>query len=83
MVTRKAMGRRGARGATGPAGRTGARGARGAAGADNRDIIKGFDNELHGIYRALSEHMAHLTRVQHQLDEMRRAIRKLGMSIKD
>jgi hypothetical protein len=45
--------------------------------------VKALDAELHGIYRELSAHMTHLTRIQGQLDEMRKAIKRLGASIKD
>ena len=78
-------GRRGTRGAPGPAGRQGPRGNAGAAGEpgpDHRASILALDAEVHGIYRELSAHMDHLTRVQRQLDEIRKAIKKLGASIK-
>ena len=86
----------GRRGPAGPAGRPGQRGLRGAkgrsgargkigttgAGLDNRAMIKALDAEVHGLYRELGDHLAHLQRVQRQLEEMRAAIRKLGTSIK-
>ena len=79
-------GTRGTRGARGAMGRPGARGKVGpigAAGDDNRTLVKALDAEVHGIYRELSAHMDHLVRVQRQLDEMRKAIKRLGASIKD
>ena len=79
-----ASGRQGTRGATGPVGRQGPRGRAGAIGkpgADHRKLIEVLDSEVHGIYGELSAHMDHLTQIQRQLDEMRKAIRKLGASI--
>jgi hypothetical protein len=79
-------GRPGLRGLRGAKGRSGARGkvgTTGAAGLDSRGIIKALDAEVHGLYRELSDHLAHLQRVQRQLEEMRTAIRKLGTSIKE
>jgi hypothetical protein len=79
-------GRRGTRGAAGLVGRQGPRGQAGPVGErgpDHRALIEALDAEVHGIYRELSAHMDHLTRVQRQLDEMRRAIKKLGASITD
>jgi hypothetical protein len=79
-------GRPGTRGPAGASGRQGPRGHEGAAGEpgpDHRASILALDAEVHGIYRELGLHMAHLTRVQRQLDEIRRAIKKLGASIKN
>ena len=79
-------GRRGTRGAPGASGRQGPRGSAGAAGkpgADHRASVLALDAEVHGIYRELGAHLDHLTRIQRQLDEIRRAIKKLGASIKD
>ena len=80
---RGTRGMRGAKGATGHAGPRGKVGAVGAPGVDQRSQIKALDSEVHGIYRELSGHMDHLIRIQRQLDEIRKAIRKLGASIRD